>query len=95
MVIVSDCDIVVINSLYLLLIFFIDLVNLCIYPTPPPQEGFVARSIFERSTTELNLEFSFLTGCRTKDKEPTLPYYLLVAGDERGIYASPKGIRKK
>ena len=33
------------------------------------------RSLFKRSLTGLNSKFSFLTGCHTKVKEPSLPYY--------------------
>ena len=39
------------------------------------------RSILKRSLTGLNSEFSFsLTSCLTKAEEPSLPYYLPIAG---------------
>ena len=40
--------------------------------------GSNTRSIFEQSKADLNSEFSFLTGCCSKVKEPSLPYYLLI-----------------
>ena len=37
-------------------------------------------SIFKRSTAGLNSEVPFSeTGCLTKAKDPTLPYYFLIA----------------
>ena len=42
----------------------------------------MTRSIFKRSWTGLNLEFSFSkTSCLSKAKEPSLPYYLPIAGE--------------
>ena len=39
------------------------------------------RSVFQRSLTGLNSQFSFsYTGCLTKAKEPSLPYYLPADG---------------
>ena len=52
-----------------------------IYTIAAVQVGYVTRSIFKRSRTALNSEFSFsLTGCLNKAKESSLPYYLSVAG---------------
>ena len=49
-----------------------------IYPT---RAGYDTRSIFERSLTGLNSEFSFSqTSCLTKAEEHSLSYYLLIAG---------------
>ena len=43
--------------------------------------GYDTRSIFKRSLTGLNSEFSFsYTGCLTKAEVPSLPYYLPIAG---------------
>ena len=43
--------------------------------------GFDTRSIFKWSLTGLNSEFSFSkTSCFTKAEEPSLPYYLPIAG---------------
>ena len=67
--------------------------DVCIYPWA----GYDARSIFKQSTAGLNLEFSFyLTGCFTKVKEFSLPYYLLIAlRENRWIHAFPKDISMK
>ena len=51
-----------------------------IYP-PPARAGYDTRSIFKRSLTGLNSEFSFsYTSCLTKAEEHSLPYYLPIAG---------------
>ena len=57
------------------------------YPTfnhiyqPLHQAGYDTRSIFKRSLTGLNSEFSFsLTSCLTMVEELCLPYYLPIAG---------------
>ena len=43
--------------------------------------GYDTRSIFKRSLTGLNSEFSFsCTSCLTKAKEPILSYYLPIVG---------------
>ena len=43
--------------------------------------GYDTRLIFKRSLTGLNSEFSFsLTSCLAKAEEPSLSYYLLIAG---------------
>ena len=49
---------------------------------------------FKRSLTGLNSEFSFsLTSCLTKAEEPSLPYYLPIAGGRIfWIHTFPKGI---
>ena len=49
-------------------------------------------SIFKRSLTGLNLEFSFfLTSCLTKAEEPSLPYYLpIVGGRMIGVIPFPR-----
>ena len=50
-------------------------------PNPSARAGYDTRSIFMRSLTGLNSEFSFsYTSCLTKAEEPSLPYYLLIAG---------------
>ena len=46
-------------------------------PTTPLGHG----QCFKRSLTDLNSEFSFPeTSCLTKGEEPSLPYYLPIAG---------------
>ena len=42
--------------------------------------GYDTRSIFKWSLTGLNSEFSFSTSCLTKAEEPSLHYYLPIAG---------------
>ena len=52
-----------------------------IFTNPYALAGYDTRAIFKRSLTGLNSEFSFsLTSCLTKAEEPSLPYYLLIAG---------------
>ena len=48
---------------------------------PSARVGYNTRSIFKRSLTGLNSEFSFSsTSCLTKAEETSLPYYLPIAG---------------
>ena len=50
-------------------------------PNPFARAGYDTRSIFKRSLTGLNSEFSFSqTSCLTKAEEPSLSYYLPIAG---------------
>ena len=52
-----------------------------IFTNPSARAGYDTRSIFKRSLTGLNSEFSFSsTSCLTKAEEPSLPYYLPIAG---------------
>ena len=52
-----------------------------IFTNPSAQAGYDTRSIFKRSLTRLNSEFSFsYTSCLTKAEEPSLSYYLPIAG---------------
>ena len=52
-----------------------------IFSNPSAQAGCDTMSNFKRSLTGLNSEFSFSqTSCLTKAKEPSLPYYLPIAG---------------
>ena len=54
---------------------------LYLYLLPTRRAGYDTRSIFKRSLTGLNPEFSFSkTSCLTKAEEPSLPYYLPIAG---------------
>ena len=51
-----------------------------IFTDPSARAGYDTRSIFKRSLTGLNSEFSFSkTSCRTKAEEPSLPNYLPIA----------------
>ena len=52
-----------------------------IYTNPSARAGYDTRSIFKRSLTGFNSEFSFsLTSCLTKAEETSLPYYLPITG---------------
>ena len=52
-----------------------------IFTNPSARAGCDTRSIFKRSLAGLNSEFSFSqTSCLTKAEEPSLPYYLPIAG---------------
>ena len=54
--------------------------TLDIFTNPSARAGYDTRSIFKRSLTGLNSEFSFsLTSCLTKVEEPSLSYYLPIA----------------
>ena len=49
-------------------------------PNPSSREGYDTRSLFKRSSTGLNSEYSFsYTSCLTKAEEPSLSYYLSIA----------------
>ena len=57
-------------------------IHICIFTNPSARAGYDTRSIFKRSLTGLNSEFSFSkTSCLTKAEEPSLPYYLPIAGE--------------
>ena len=57
------------------------LVKVSIFTNPSARAGYDTRSIFKQSLTGLNSEFSFSwTSCLTKAEEPSLSYYLPVAG---------------
>ena len=52
-----------------------------IFTNPSARAGYDTRSVFKRSLTGLNSEYSFsYTSCLTKAEEPSLPYYLPIAG---------------
>ena len=52
-----------------------------LFTNPSARAGYDTRSIFKRSLTGLNSEFSFSeTNGLTKAEEPSLPYYLPIAG---------------
>ena len=65
---------------------------LYIFTKPSTRAGYDTRSIFKQSLTDLNSEFSFsLTSCLTKAEEPSLPYYLPIAGGRIiGVIPFPK-----
>ena len=55
--------------------------QLTIFTNPSSRVGYDTRSVFKRSLTGLNSEFSFSqTSCLTKAEEHSLPYYLPIAG---------------
>ena len=50
-------------------------------PTPPHGQDMTQGQFFKRSLTGLSSEFFFSkTSCLTKAEEPTLPFYLPIAG---------------
>ena len=56
-------------------------IYLILFTNPSARTGYDTRSIFKRSLTGLNSEFSFSkTSCLTKAEEPSLSYYLAIAG---------------
>ena len=62
-------------------ILILSLDRLSIFTNPFARAGYDTRSIFKQSLTGLNSEFSFSkTSCLTKAEEPSLPYYLPIAG---------------
>ena len=55
--------------------------SITIFTNPSALAGYDTRSIFKWSLTGFNSEFSFCqTNCLTKPEEPSLPYYLPIAG---------------
>ena len=59
--------------------------EVCIYPTPPPWAGWTISLIFKQIAVSFNWEFFFSSiGCQTKAKEPSPPFYLLMAGGQTG-----------
>ena len=55
--------------------------NIIISTNPSTRAGYDTGSIFKRSLTGLNSEYSFSkTSCRTKAEEPSLSYYVPIAG---------------
>ena len=61
--------------------YLLDFIFISYLPNPSARSGYDTRSIFKRSLTGLNSEFSFsLTSCLTKAEEPSLSYYLPIAG---------------
>ena len=82
-VVVLSCHVVVVVVvvLLLLLLLLIIIIIIIIFSNPSARVGYDTRSIFKQSLTGLNSEFSFsLTSCLTKAEEPSLPYYLPIAG---------------
>ena len=54
---------------------------MALFTNPSARAGYDTRSIFKRSLTGLNSEFSFSkTSCLTMAEEPSLSYYLPIAG---------------
>ena len=65
-------------------------VELCIYQTSPIRAVCGTRSISKRSKVTLNSEISFSkTGCLTKAKESSLPFYLFIASVRIWVHAFP------
>ena len=61
--------------------FFAPVNSISYLPTPPLGQDMTEGQFFKRSLAGLNSEFSFCeTSCLTKAEEPSLPYYLSIAG---------------
>ena len=73
-----------IGDMYQLLgVLFHWLTSVVLFTNPSARAGYDTRSIFKRSLTGFNSEFSFsYTSCLTKPEEPSLSYYLPIAGGE-------------
>ena len=55
--------------------------HLSYLPTPPLRQDMTQGQLFKQSLTGLYSEFSFSqASCLTKAEEPSLPYYLPIAG---------------
>ena len=66
-----------------------------LFTNPSARAGYDTRSIFKRSLTGLNSEFSFSqTSCLNKAEEPSLSYYLPWR-ENKGVHTFPKGICPK
>ena len=71
------------SNLYLMyqLLYIADEMNISYLLTPPLGQDMTQGPFFKWSLTGLNSEFSFSkTSCLTKAEEPSLPYYLPIAG---------------
>ena len=69
----STCKIIALRLKYVGLVV--------LFTNPSARAGYDTRSIFKRSLTGLNSEFSFsYTSCLTKAEEPSLSYYLPISG---------------
>ena len=68
------------------------IIIIILFTNPSARAGFDTRSILKRSLTGLNSKFSFsYTSCLTKAEEPSLPYYLPIAGGRIiGFKPSPR-----
>ena len=68
--------------MYLFIYYFkSSYIHLSIFTHSFARAGYDTRSVFKRSLTSLDSEFSFSsTSCLTKAEEPSLPYYLPIAG---------------
>ena len=66
---------------FMYLTLFLANVLFILFTNPSARAGYDTRSTFKRSLTGFNSEFSFsYTSCLTKAEEPSLSYYLPIAG---------------
>ena len=79
-----------ISHIHILVLFW----WLCyIFTNPFSQAGYDTRSIFKRSSTGLNSKFSFsLTTNLNMAEEPSLPYYLSIAGGRIIVFIPFPGV---
>ena len=69
------------TNVYIILTFVYIYIYIYIFTYPFARVGYDTWSVFKRSLTSLNSEFSFSkTSCLTKAEELSLPYYLPIAG---------------
>ena len=67
------------QTVYLMTHYII--LSLSIFTNPSARAGYDTKSIFKRSLTGLNSEFSFSeTSCLAEAEEPSLPCYVSIAG---------------
>ena len=75
----------------ILLLVIINFQKLILFTNPSARAGYDTRSIFKRSWTGLNSDFSFsYTSSLTKAKKPSLSYYLPIAGGRIGFIPFPR-----
>ena len=72
-------------------------IPMVLFTNPSARAGYDTRSIFKRSLTGLNSEFSYSkTSCLTKAEESSPSYYLPIAGGRiRGFIPFPRVFARK
>ena len=83
-----------IKTLKLDFVFCFNYIHSMYLPNPSARTGYETMLILKRCLTGLYSKFSFSwTGCLTKTKEPSPPYYLSISGENNWIHTFPKGLR--
>ena len=66
-------------------IFNLWTIHICIYPIPPHKQDLTQGHLLKHSLPDLNSEFYFsLNSFHSQVKEPSLPFYLPIAGRRIG-----------